>query len=84
MDDWCPHYPLDILLLGCIFGLLQRECSTLHIACKDGRQEIVHLILEAAKKQNLHKLEPVSADLNSDCDWIINTHCRIKVTCMLR
>ena len=65
-----------------VISQLQRACSALHIACKDGRQEIVHLILKAAEEQNLYELESDSATnipYTSDSQWIINECCGIKV-----
>ena len=68
-----------------IISQLQGGCSALHIACKDGRQEIVRLILKAAEEQNLYERESDSAtnsaDLpyTSDSQWIINECCGIKV-----
>ena len=83
------HYVSAFLLrqrcYDSLISQLQGACSALHIACKDGRQEIVRLILKAAEEQNLYELESDSAtnsaDLpyTSDSQWIINKCCGIKV-----
>lgn len=74
-------YPIPALT----YFILQGACSALHIACKDGRQEMVPIILEAAERQNLYKLESDNASNSADlpylfdCQWIINENCGIKV-----
>ena len=42
--------------------------------------EMVDLILKAAEDQNLHHLKNKGGDqFISDCQWIINEYCGIKV-----